>query len=158
MGRKMSSRAKRGQSEIISSLLLITSAVALGSVVFFWGLSFAGDTQSSLGGAIFEENSKVGEHFRIETVYFDTTDLGDLKLRIYVRNYGINPLDISGVFINNVIQDGITVTLIGGRGTTNPTAPLDFDFTFVSGETYIIKVSTQRGNTFESHYRSPDFP
>ena len=154
----MSSRGKRGQSEIISSLLLITSAVALGSVVFFWGLSFAGDTQSSLGGAIFQENSKVGEHFRIETIYFDTTDLGNLQLRVYVRNYGINSLNISNVFINDVVQPMTTSPIIGGRGTTNPTVAIPIPFTFLSGETYIIKVSTERGNTFQSHYRSPDFP
>ncbi|MFQ6010751.1 MAG: hypothetical protein ACE5KG_01085 [Nitrososphaerales archaeon] len=148
----MRSRRKRGQSEIISSLLLITSAVALGSVVFFWGLSFAGGTQSSLGGAIFQENSKVGEHFRIETIYFNTSPE---ELTIYVRNYGIGSITISGVFINDVLAN-VTTTLIGGRESTNSTAPITVTFDFDPGETYIIKVSTLRGNTFQNHFRSPD--
>ena len=135
---------RRGISPVIAVLLLIVIAVAAAILTYVWISGYMGTLQGQAG------TEQVEERIKIEGIEVTNGQL----TAVYVRNLGSISVTIDAIYVmdtNGNIE--AATTGVGkdisvdsaSRITTVPST------TFQAGETYIIKVVTERGT--EATYR-----
>ncbi len=146
---KMKRSSKRGVGEVIGNLIILMSSVVLATTVMFWGLSLQSGTQASYSEAIRQSNDQVTEQLSIDEVYFS----GPTSIRVYVRSFGDIPLRVVQIYV-----DGTACTITTPETTIVARASLGVDATctlWTGGTTYIIRVATLRGSTYERSFKAP---
>jgi flagellin-like protein len=90
---------RRGVSEIISTIILILIVSVAGSMLFAYSAGFFQGQQDE----VLRENeltvNQAEERFRITAVSWNGVD-DDLDIAVY--NYGLDDIEISDIYINNI--------------------------------------------------------
>jgi len=168
---------RRGQAEIIGTLILIAASALMVTLALFWGLSIQGQSLSNFGQAIYRGNSQAAEQLSIDGVLFTkiaTSSPFNFAPTVYVRNFGDLPIKIAA-FHFKVLQSGISPASYDCELTTHTTivarAMLTFNLDTTNickvspgvvefanawnGQTISIQVSTEGGTSFSKNYAVP---
>ncbi len=144
-----SKKKLKAVSSLISTLLLIGSAVGLSSIMLFWGNGLISQSQSDFGAGISSSNSKLGEQFEVEDIYWNYTGSVDnlpKNITFYLRNFGDQPIIIDRLIINGSDKSNtISTTVVTSRNVGS----LFSSFIWFSSDTYTILIGTNRGTYFE---------
>jgi hypothetical protein len=142
-------RGRRAVGEVVSTLVVLVGAVMMAAVVLSWGLSLLGTTETSYSSALFQSNAQASEQVSIDDVRFVT---GPPKsLQIYVRNFGDQPLSVVQVYIDAAAYTTTETTVVARTYGTIAVAYPDWS----SGQTYVVRVATERGNIYERSFTAP---
>jgi hypothetical protein len=167
---------RRGQSEIIATLILIAASALLATIALFWGLSIQGSSLSNFGQAIFRGNNQASEQVSIDGVLFTKVNGSPVQFSptIYVRNFGDLPLTVAAFHIQ-VIQTGLSPASYDCELSTHKVVaarfmvPFDLSSTNIctgapgkvtfanawNGQTVSVQVTTTGGSTFSNNYAVP---
>jgi len=137
---------RSGQGVVISDLVLIAAGVMLGAAILLWSLSLTASEQSGYDVGVLQSGSKIAEQFSIDDVYFNSTGMV-----VYVRNYGDVPVKMVAVYVDGESKSAETVSIAAG-GVEAITVD---GFVGVSGETYRVRVTSERGNYYEGSFKAP---
>jgi flagellin-like protein len=132
-------RNNKGVSDVIAVLLMIAIAVAASLIAYAWVMGYLGGT-----------TTKVGKAILIQSMYNDGSNLN-----IYVQNVGANPVTLSTVYVNGLLQSATftpTDLLVNQTSTVvtalpsgfNPTNPVDVKVVCSDG-TFIEATQTVPG-------------
>jgi FlaG/FlaF family flagellin (archaellin) len=135
-------RNKRGVSPVISAVIMMLVVMIGMSALFAFFVNYSRDFQEGSGSAVFESMT-------VEDIWFTSSDATVL----WVYNFGKVDLTISSVYVDSnavtFTPNDLTIAA-GGHGkivvyslTTNR---------FVSGNSYLFKIVTERGTSFEGVY------
>ncbi len=138
-------RKRTGQSSIISSLMLIAAAVGLSSIILLWGLGLLSQSQESYSTAISQSNSRIGEQFEVEEIYWR----GNGSITFYIRNFGDQPVTIDRVSVGGAPQS-VGPVVITARDVSSVTC-----CSWTSATTYVILIGSNRGTYHEFEATSP---
>jgi FlaG/FlaF family flagellin (archaellin) len=134
-------RDKRGVSPVVSAMIMIVVVMVGMSAIFGFVINYNRDFQSGSGSAVFESMT-------VEDVWFRSDRFADM----WIFNLGKVSMDISYVYVNgdavsfyNLTSKGLTVDV--GEHLKIRVFPDFVDF--VEGDSYVFKVATSRGTTFE---------
>ncbi len=148
-------RSVRAISPVIATLLMIAIAVVAALVAYAWIMGYMGSTTHKVGNAIL-----------IQSVGQDANG----NMIVYVQNVGQGTVtfDPTGsVYINGVLQDGLSSSDFGGTTTLSPeaTATINTGTAWAAGITIKIVTTdgtfaefTISGNSYTSVGNSIDFP
>jgi len=118
----------------------------IGAIVLLWALSLTSSSQSGYEYGVLQSNAKLAEQFSIDDVYFNSTGMV-----VYVRNYGDIPLKMVAAYIDGN-SENISSVVIAAKGLEVVSIE---GFVGVSGETYRIRVVSERGNYYEGSFKAP---
>jgi hypothetical protein len=147
-----SSGDRRGVSEVISSLLIILIAVAMGVTLFAYGSRVVTSSQSNFQYRTTEREAKTEERFTETTAYYNATED-----RIYfaIYNYGKREVTISSVYVNNDQVDSGSTEFFDlqfdpfGSSTINSYELIWIRVPSSGSSPYGVVVVSERGNTIE---------
>jgi flagellin-like protein len=147
--------ARRGISDVLTSLLLVMTTVSLSTIFFFWSIGYLGQSQSAISVGLSSGNARVQEQFSIEQVRFWGTNN---QITVYIRNFGDLPVTVDHVFLNGKLYapdttPSITAVTITGRAVQSIT--ITESSLWSSSQNFIIEVASNRGNTFKQGYTAP---
>ena len=132
-------KESRGVSEVVASLLLLGIVIALNVLILTYSFGTFQLTQASMSRRLFEEAQSLREYFVIVDVW--SRD-GELSVAVY--NCGNTEVTIAGLYVNETLVSSDTVELLIGEVKW-----VNASFELEEGAVYRIKVSSQRGNTYE---------
>ena len=132
-------KESRGVSEVVASLLLLGIVIALNVLILTYSFGTFQLTQASMSRRLFEETQSLREYFVIVDVW--SRD-GELSVAVY--NCGNTEVTIAGLYVNETLVSSDTVELLIGEVKW-----VNASFELEEGAVYRIKVSSQRGNTYE---------
>lgn len=142
------SRRKAAISEVLSDVIMILGSVGLAVIIFFWSLGYSSQSETQFGQGSQLSNQRIQEQVGIDQVKFVS---GGASIIIYVRNFGDLPFTVDQVFVNGVSFTPSSPLLVRAREAQ----PLTISATWTSSRTYTIRITTQRGNIFESNFQAP---
>jgi hypothetical protein len=132
-------RDKRGVSPVVSAMIMIVVVMVGMSAIFGFIINYNRDFQSGSGSAVFESMT-------VEDVWFRS----DRVAEMWIFNLGKVSMDISYVYVNG---DAVSFD------NSFPSEDLTVDVgehlkivvfsDFVEGYSYVFRVATSRGTTFE---------
>jgi len=132
-------KESRGVSEVVASLLLLGIVIALNVLILTYSFGTFQLTQASMSRRLFEEAQSLREYFVIVDVWSHD---GELSVAVY--NCGNTEVTIAGLYVNETLVSSDTVELLIGEVKW-----VNASFELEEGAVYRIKVSSQRGNTYE---------
>ncbi|RLG60795.1 hypothetical protein DRN86_01605 [Candidatus Geothermarchaeota archaeon] len=132
---------KRGVSEIIASLIIITIAIGLGSGLYIYSLKFFADFRSSMGTKLSLATAKADERFIITYSYYNSTDS---TLHVFIYSYGDIEARIVAIYVNG--QHFEKETIVNPDEIKELTVSIS-----LSSGTYKVKVVSERGNSYEKY-------
>lgn len=128
--------------------MLIGAAVALSTIVLFWGLGLISQGQSDLGIGISESNAQIGEQFEVEDIFWNSSG----GIIFYIRNFGDQPLTIDRLIIDGSDEsDSIDPAVITSRNVE----AIFSSFPWSSADTYTIVIGSNRGTYQEIEVSTP---
>jgi hypothetical protein len=135
MKMKRRSRAKKGFSAIIASLILMLLAVAAGVVVYSYVMGW-------IGGAT--TNPRQSGHLSFDSIYANVTGS---KILLAIRNVGGTTLVLDQLYVNGNNATGVCTPM---NTTTISLAPqavvaLNVTYTMTSGVFYNVQVTCKDG-------------
>ena len=130
--RKIRKNAK-ALSPVVASIILIAVTVAVSIAVAAWM------------GAL-TVGFMATEELKITNVQF--TDSGTKQMVITARNTGSGALTISDVYVNNVLVASPTYDPDPPALEANEVLTATFDYAWIEGTAYQVKLQTTKGNTF----------
>jgi len=137
-------RRSRGVSEVVASLLLLGVVIALSALILTYSLGAFQLTQTSMSKRFFEEAQSLREQLVIVDVWYHN---GELSVAVY--NCGGTEAVVAGVYINETLIASPRVELLVGE-----TKWVNASFEIEEGATYRVKVSSERGNTYETLWKA----
>jgi flagellin-like protein len=144
-------RSKRAVSPVLATLLMVAVAVSMSVIIFMWSQNFLSTTSEAAHRQQQAQNIAAQSQIAIENVRFYTTD-GTKKIDVVVRNVGRVDVTLSNIYIDHAVQ-----TVSWSSSTINPEAAATgtVTYTWSSGESYIIKVTTTVGTFAETVVIAP---
>ncbi len=149
-------RGKKAENTIIANAMLAGAVIALGFVTLTWTYQQAQVANMEYAATIDSQSSKIKEKLVIEYTCYNQTDG---KLFVYLLNCGqSNSVDISNICISNSSWTEIfqieELKLFNGTSisTLNIHEHCYFDtlISLLAGIQYSLKITTERGCTFET--------
>ncbi|HID90770.1 TPA: hypothetical protein EYP44_02290 [Candidatus Bathyarchaeota archaeon] len=132
-------RRRRGISDLISHILMLMVVVTATSVVFAFVNRYVDIYRQGIGAGL-------KERLAIEDVWFKD----DRTIAVTVYNYGMIDAEVIAVFVDgSVVWEGEEEVKVGDHKT------LTVGSGWTSGETYSIRMLTDRGTTVEGDYSAP---
>jgi flagellin-like protein len=146
-------RSRKGVSPVLAAVLMMLVVITGMSLLFGFFVNYAGDFQRGNGGAVLES-------MVVEDVHF----LDPHNADIWVYNLGKVGFNISSVYVNGALSGLnnpptlLRVTYKGADITTSDRIiregahckiEVRTESSFVGGESYIFKIVTARGSSFE---------
>ena len=151
-------RSRRAVSPVLAAVLMMLVVMTGMSLLFGFFVNYAGDFQRGNGGAVLES-------MVVEDVHFLDPQHAD----IWVYNLGKVGFTISSVYVNGALsKDNNPPTLLrvtyNGTDITAPNrsiregahCKIEVTSSFDIGKTYIFKIVTARGSSFEVTGKYPE--
>ncbi|MFC1753991.1 hypothetical protein ACFL96_11475 [Thermoproteota archaeon] len=129
--------------------MLIGAAVGLSSIMLFWGGGLISQSQSDLGSGISESNSRLGEQFEVEDIYWNPDHS---NMTFHIRNFGDPPITIDRLLINGADNSSSINTIVV---TSRNVGSLTASFTWSSSVVYTFLIGSNRGTYFEIEVTAP---
>jgi len=105
--RKLSTKNRRGVSQIIGSLIVLAIVASVGSVILFQGLNQINAFNHDLSFYDQNRNAKLQEDLIFEHIRFDNSTASDVE--IYLANIGTNELTVSTVVMIHIESQEIVL-------------------------------------------------
>lgn len=104
---------RRGFSQIITSVMLITAVALMGSFLVSWSTSTFSTQQNNISTEVNSRVNKINESFIIEDVWFYID--GSKYANVTIRNTGEVTMNVTHIFVNNTqAWTGGQIVKIGG--------------------------------------------
>jgi len=140
-------KRRKGVSPVVSSVLLTAIVVALGTSIFLWAVLLLNSYSQGISSSNLMSEEKLKEDFIVEHAVLNDTN----RLIIYVRNIGDIDVKIVSIWVYNETQLLFNIQLEEGIVIySQELKQIDrrVDYSWVSGETYKIKIVSERGNSY----------
>ncbi|RLF14669.1 MAG: hypothetical protein DRJ97_05815 [Thermoprotei archaeon] len=134
----------RGVSEVVASLLLLGVVIALSVLILTYSLGAFQLAQTSMSRRFFEEGQSLREQFVIVDVWYHD---GELSVAVY--NCGDTDAVVAGLYVNETLTATPRVELLRGEMKW-----INASFQAEENATYWVKISTERGNTYETLWKA----
>lgn len=129
--------------------MLIGAAVGLSSIMLYWGFGLISQSENDLGTGISETNSRIGEQFEVEDIYWNPDHS---SIIIYIRNYGDPPIIIDRLIINGTDESS---TISNLTVTSRDVGSLISSYSWSSSDVYTFLIGSNRGTYFEFEVTPP---
>jgi len=139
---------RRGISHIISVVLVTVMTLSLAVPVLMWSTNLISGYQSSYGNIFSRNIDKLQESFIVEDVWF----VAQNNITVYVKNVGEVTIKVVNVYVDNTPRTtSPTTKIININGHDKLCVT---DKSWISGETYVITIVTERGNSLSSYWEA----
>lgn len=141
---------RRGVSTVISTVLMTSLAITMGTIVVFWASQTLGIYQGGASVFFVKRGEALKESFVIEDIWF-FTNATNKYVNVTVRNVGTIEIKIAAIHINSTIFSAspLPLTLTVGQSRTI-TLVLNYDATKV----YFFVLATERGNQVREFWKA----
>lgn len=136
-------------STVISTVLMTSLAITMGTLVVFWASQTIGLYQGGAGVYFLKRGESLKESFVIEDVWFHTNN----KVNVTIRNVGSIEIKILAIHINGTIYAGspLPVSLnVGVSRTLTITLASSYD----TSKVYFFVVASERGNQVREYWKA----
>ena len=142
---------RRGQVQVLESMLLLFIVVSLWILVWIWFYPQYWESYQAIENGILSSELKRGERVLIENVLFEESG-GASEIRVFLSNVGSVDLAVGSLYLNDTLVWSGELKLPAGD-----TSWLSSTVTSVceSGRICRVKVCTTRGNCWEVRIRAP---
>ena len=93
-------RAKRGVSTVVTSVMLVSAVSLMGAFMVSWSSSTFASKQLNISKAVNDRVNQIKESFVVEDVWFFSNSTAKYA-KVTVRNTGDISISVSGVYLNN---------------------------------------------------------
>lgn len=140
---------RRAVSTVISTVLMTSLAITMGTIVVFWASQTLGLYQGGASVFFIQRGEALKESFVIEDIWFYSND----KVNVTVRNVGAIEIKIVAIHINGTVYstNPLPVTINVGQSVTiklTLTTPYD------TSKVYFFVVATERGNQVREFWKA----
>ncbi|MDG6222506.1 MAG: hypothetical protein IAX21_00380 [Candidatus Bathyarchaeota archaeon] len=134
---------KKAVSNVVSAMMMVLIVMIGMSGVFAYFVNYSRDYQIGAGSSVLES-------ITVEDVWFRTIN-SETVCDIWVYNFGKIDVTISDIYVENInlgLSERLTIE-VGGHGNIILQSS---SLSFVQGESYLFKIVTERGTSFEGTY------
>jgi len=141
---------KRAVSTVISTVLMTSLAITMGTLVVFWASQTLGVYQGGASVFFLKRGEALKENFVIEDIWF-FTNATNKYVNITVRNVGSIQITIMAIHINATAFTGspLPITLTVGQSRT-----ITLTFNYDATKVYFFVVATERGNQVREFWKA----
>ena len=147
-------RNKKAVSPVIATVLMILVTMAGMTILFGFVISYSDNYKAGIGGSVMES-------LTVEDIWLSPGS-GRYNTAVNLTIYNVGKVDST---ITSVYANGTKLTDTAGGPNFNlkddvamgehKTITLYWGNTWQSGQTYILRIATQRGSTFDVPYTAP---
>jgi len=135
----------RGQVQVLAALLLLAITVSAWLIVWIWFYPQYWSTYTNLQNEKLKGEQRLSERLVVENIIFNSS-----AASLYVTNTGSIEVKVVAVYVDNVLTwEGEVGLLVDSSSWINVT------LSPVSGRTYVFKLVSSRGNSWEVRARAP---
>lgn len=137
---------RKAVSPVISTVLMTTLAIVMGTTVVFWASQTLGVYQGSAGVYFTNRSNALKESFVIEDVWFYNSN----KANVTIRNVGSIDLKIVAIYVNSTSYSLSQTISVGQSKTITLTLSPNYD----TSKVYFFNVATARGNKVTEYWKA----
>lgn len=138
-------------SEIIAALLMILVTVSLSVVIFSFATSSMSSLETDFTGLLNGSADALAEQVVVEQVTFNVTGSSQ-GANLYIRNVGINTVQISAVYVTNETSGGFVGSFqYSAQINSGNFKMIGVSFVPTVGAAYGFTVATTRGNSIVAY-------
>lgn len=139
-------RNRKAVSTVISTILMTTLAIMMGTLVVFWASQTLGTYQGSAGVFFTNRGAALKESFVVEDIWFYSSN----KVNVTIRNVGAIEIKIVAVYLNSTSYT-VSETITVGQSKT---ITFTLSQTYVSTSVYFFIIATARGNKVTEFWKA----
>ncbi len=132
---------------------MIGASVAFATIMLFWAQSFTSASGTGFSSNIDEDNARASEQFNIDEV-----KIGSETTKVYIRNFGDNPVRIVAIYLQNTTSgEDLSIDselnpaqIVLARSVSM--VSVQFESSAMSGQMVTIQVASDRGNTYRKSF------
>ena len=145
-------KKRRGLSSIVTSAILLSATVTMGTGLVNWSNSNLASYQKSLSDAYSSNVNKLNENLMVENVWFVSNP--SKSLNVTMTNTGTIGLNVTDIQLVSSAQTTDFKFTHGGIVTENQNSTL-LSYNWQSKVPIQLTVTTSRGSTFTSQVMPP---